>query len=166
MCCCVLALGSAAIPAGAQTPPAAPLATDSGQARRLSIVRSTAIGHLGDYVRLASATESPVEGRLVNSVDTVFLNSAGRRVPITRIAVDSMWVRRNHAGRYALICGALSGLALQALAKDYAQGISLSDYSHPKVGAQWGAFAVGAGIGGLLGAVAGSFEHEWQRIYP
>src|SRR5260370_5144481 len=122
----------------------------------------------GQRVRLRSSGVGLVEGGVVSSSPTlVTLRTDGSRIAIPGPTVDSLWVRGgSHAGRGALVGGAVAGIGLGALAAGVASH-PWSDCPGCTPGAWFaGGFVVGAVGGALIGALIGAASPTWQLRFP
>ncbi len=111
----------------------------------------------GQRVRIRASGVGLVEGWVVSSSpNLVTLRTNGSRIEVPAPGVDSLWVRGgSHAGKGALIGGAVGGIGLGALAAAVVSG-RRADCPNCKPGAFFaGGLLVGGAVGALVGALIG-----------
>ena len=106
-----------------------------------------------------------VEGWISNSPNFVTLRTAlGSTIAVPAPGVDSLWVRGTHAGRGALIGGAVAGIGLGAFLA------SLVDQNNPYNARNTAAGALGlvggGAFGALVGATIGAGSPKWELRVP
>lgn len=118
----------------------------------------------GQTVRVWLSDGQRFEARLVGVDSSPLVLRFGQSpqfVPIS--SIDSLWLRRNSAGRGALIGGIVLGATSVAFWTLVCYSVSEGDGCH-----YWGYVAAlsagGAAVGALLGAGIGSLFHTWQPI--
>lgn len=111
------------------------------------------------HIRVYTQTLGWVEGSVQISSSSVLnmLQEPGDTLRVFRAPqISSVFVRHSHAGRGALIGGAITGVGLGALSAVY--GNSTGDV--------FGAAFVGMLPGILLGAIIGETSREWSQVAP
>jgi hypothetical protein len=129
---------------------------------------------VGQQVRIRTGGDGLVQGWISNSPTLVTLPTDGSRIEVPAPGVDSLWVRGgSHAGRGALIGGAVVGIGLGVLAAEFShvEG-GCNDAWSVSHGVSCGArpffeglFIGGAG-GALIGALIGAAVPRWQLRVP
>ena len=106
-----------------------------------------------------------VEGWISNSPNFVTLRTAlGSTIAVPAPGVDSLWVRGTHAGRGALIGGAVAGIGLGAF---LASHVNQNNPYNARNTVAGGLGLVGGGaVGALVGALIGAASPRWQLRVP
>jgi len=123
---------------------------------------------VGQWARIRTRGDGFVQGWISKSPDLVTLRSAdGPTIEVPTSSVDSLWVKGGtHAGRGALIGGAVAGIGLGALFAAVAADANSRGSGDPCPCDPGGLFAVGLVIGGaggaLVGALIGAAVPQWQ----
>ena len=119
----------------------------------------------GQTVRVWLSDGQRFEAQLVGVDSSPLVLRFGQSPQLVPISsIDSLWVRRNSAGRGAMIGGIVLGATSVAF-------WSLVCYSVDEAGGchYWGYVAGlsagGAAVGALLGAGIGSLFHSWQPLH-
>ena len=118
----------------------------------------------GQVIRVSGAFGTR-EGAVVDRSDSVVTLAQRTPANVVRVAeIDSVWLRRGHAGTGAIVgslIGAIGGVAIA------------SNATCPSLNELGGCFteryltALGGAAGGaLLGAAVGSGVHGWRLLYP
>jgi len=134
--------------------------TSSLRARR---ARALAGLETGQHVHIRTAGDGLVEGRvLFSSESLVTIRSAGLATTVPAAGVDSLWVRRTHAGRGALVGGATLGLFFGVWGATLCPGEC--DISSGTAFVRGG--LVGVALGGGIGALVGLAVPSWRLRLP
>jgi len=117
----------------------------------------------GQRVRIRVNGDGLKEGVVLGSSERlVTIRRAGAATAIPAAGVDSLWVRGTHAGRGALIGGAVLGLGFGALGATVCP--SECDVSSA-TGFERGGL-IGFVLGGAIGAIVGLTVHSWRLRVP
>jgi len=117
----------------------------------------------GQRVRIRVNGDGLVEGLVLGSSERlVTIRSAGAATAIPAAVVDSLWVRSTHAGRGALIGGAVLGLGFGALGATVCP--RECDVSSATAFERGG--LIGIVLGGAIGATVGLTAPSWRLRVP
>jgi hypothetical protein len=136
-------------------------------APQLAFTQQAAALRIGEMTRISSSGRS-TQGRVafVTRDSVTLVTDTDRAVTVSILASDTVWTRHALTAKGALVGAGYGAALLGALAGAAATGLCEADCSHAFRDGFLVGGVVGAGGGGLLGAVAGSFLHRWKRIRP
>ena len=137
--------------------------TSSLRARAWFRARALAGLETGQHVRIRTNGDGLVEGQVLFSSDSfVTIRSAGPATTIPAAGVDSLWVRRTHAGRGAFVGGAALGLGFGALGATVCPGEC--NISSGTAFVRGG--VIGVVVGSTIGALVGLAVPSWRLRLP
>ena len=122
---------------------------------------------IGKFVRL-TAPGVVIDGGVIESIagDTLLVASEGIRWSVQGSLLESLSIRESRTARAAVI-GAVPGVVLGVLGKYLINKMDCSSngLDCPPANLATGAL-VGAGLGSLIGAIAGSMSEHWRDVVP
>jgi len=122
---------------------------------------------VGKYVRL-TAPGVVIDGGVIESIagDTLLVGSEGIQWSVQASLLESLSIRESRTARAAVI-GAVPGAVLGVLGKYLINKMDCprNGLNCPPANLSTGVL-IGAGVGSLIGAIAGSMSEHWRDVIP
>ena len=137
-------------------------------APQLAFTQQVGALRVGELTRISSAGRS-AQGKVafIGHDSVTLVTDNDRAVTVSILATDTVWTRHALTAKGALVGAGFGTVVLGALAGAAVSGLcDAADCSHAFRDGFLVGGVIGAGGGGLLGAVAGSFVHRWKRVHP